>query len=113
MTDTAVVGGDGSTIAAHSWVWELLLRLVGAALQMAATWAIIHVLTPDEAGVYFRGFVIALGLSTLLRAKYEICMAQHVIGQRARSTGITNGVLLMQLARRVLVRSSLACGALL
>jgi hypothetical protein len=113
MNNTAVVGGEGSTIAEHSWIWELLLRLLGAALQIAATWAIIHALTPEEAGVYFRGFVIALGLSTLLRAKYEIQMARHIIGRRAAPTGIANGVLLTQLARRMLVRSSILCGVLL
>jgi hypothetical protein len=113
MNNTAVVGGDGSAIAGHSWIWELLLRLLGAALQIAATWAVIHALTPDEAGVYFRGFVIALGLSTLLRAKYEICMAQHIIGRRAAPTGISNGVLLTQLARRMLRRSSILCAVLL
>jgi hypothetical protein len=64
-----------------------LLRLLGAALQIMATWALVRVLTPDDAGVYFRGFVIALGLSTLLRGKYEIYLAQHIIGRCARPTG--------------------------
>jgi len=113
MAETAAAGGGYSTTAAHSWVGELLLRLLGAALQILATWALVRALTPEEAGVYFRGFVIALGLSTLLRGKYEIYMAQHVIGRRAASTGIPDGVLLMQLARRVLLRSSLVCAVLL
>jgi hypothetical protein len=113
MINTAVVGGDGSAIVGHSWIWELLLRLLGAVLQIAATWVIVHALTPQEAGVYFRGFVIALGLSTLLRAKYEIHVAQHIIGGRAALTGIPNGVLLMQLARRILLRSGLLCAVLL
>jgi hypothetical protein len=73
----------------------------------------VHALSPEEAGVYFRGFVIALGLSTLLRGKYEIYLAQHIIGRRAATTGIPNGVLLMQLARRMLLRSSLLCAVLL
>ena len=113
MAETAAAGGECSTTAAHSWIGELLLRLLGAALQILATWAVVHALTPEEAGVYFRGFVIALGLSTLLRGKYEIYMAQHIIGRRATSTGIPNGVLLMQLARRMLLRSSLLCAVLL
>ena len=87
--------------------------LLGAALQILATWAVVHALTPEEAGVYFRGFVIALGLSTLLRGKYEIYLAQHIIGRRAATTGIRDGVLLMQLARRMLLRSSLLCAVLL
>jgi hypothetical protein len=113
MAETAAAGGEHSTTAAHPWIEELLLRLLGAALQILATWAVVHALTPEEAGVYFRGFVIALGLSTLLRAKYEIYMAQHIIGRRATATGIPNGVLLMQLARRMLLRSSLLCAVLL
>ena len=113
MAETAAAGGEYSTTAAHSWIGELLLRLLGAALQILATWAVVRALTPEEAGVYFRGFVIALGLSTLLRGKYEIYLAQHIIGRRATTTGIPNGVLLMQLARRVLLRSSLLCAVLL
>jgi hypothetical protein len=113
MAETAAAGGECSTTAAHSWIGELLLRLLGAALQILATWAVVHALTPEEAGVYFRGFVIALGLSTLLRGKYEIYMAQHIIGRRATTTGIPNGMLLMQLARRMLLRSSLLCAVLL
>jgi hypothetical protein len=113
MAETAAAGEEGSTPAAHSWIGELLLRLLGAALQILATWAVVRALTPEEAGVYFRGFVIALGLSALLRGKYEIYMAQHVIGRRAATTGIPNGVLLMQVARRMLLRSSLLCAVLL
>ena len=99
--------------AGHSWVWELLLRILGAVLQILATWAVVRALTPDDAGVYFRGFVIALGLSTLLRGKYEIFMAQQIISHCAGSGGIPPGVLLMQLGRRMLLRSSLLCAVLL
>src|SRR6202522_794957 len=113
MAETAAAGGESSTTAAHSWIGELLLRLLGAALQILATWAVVRALTPDAAGVYFRGFVIALGLSTLLRGKYEIYLAQHIIGRRAITTGIPNGVLVIQIARRMLLRSSLLCAVLL
>jgi hypothetical protein len=113
MAETAAAGGGYSTSAAHSWIGELLLRLLGAALQILATWAIVRALTPEEAGVYFRGFVIALGLSTLLRGKYEIHLAQHIIGRRAATSGVSDGVLVMQLARRMLLRSSLLCAVLL
>jgi hypothetical protein len=114
MAETsAAAGSECATTAAHPWIGELLLRLLGAVLQILATWAVVRALTPEEAGVYFRGFVIALGLSTLLRGKYEIYMAQHIIGRRATTTGIPDGVLLMQLARRMLLRSSLLCAVLL
>jgi hypothetical protein len=112
MAETAAAGGRADATAAHSWAGEIMLRLIGAALQVAATWAVVHALTPDEAGVYFRGFVIALGLSTLLRGKYEIYMAHHIIGRRA-ACNVSTGAVLMQLARRMLLRSSLLCGALL
>jgi len=112
MPETAAAQEQSRRIADHSWVGELLLRLLGAVLQITATWAVVRALTPDEAGVYFRGFVIALGLSALLRGKYEIYMAQHIIG-RCAPTGTCNGVLLMQLARRMLLRSSLLCAVLL
>jgi hypothetical protein len=97
----------------HSAATEVLLRLMGAALQVSATWAVVRALDPDSAGVYFRGFIIALGMAALLRAKYELYMAHHIIGRRAAVTGICDGVLLLQVGRRVLVRSSLVCGALL
>ena len=55
MVDTAAARRETSTAAEHSWLGELLLRLLGAALQILATWAVVHALTPDEAGIYFRG----------------------------------------------------------
>ncbi len=113
MAGHAAVPAERTATGQHSWVTELLLRILGATLQVFSTWALVHALMPDEVGVYFRGFVIALGLSTLLRGKYEIYMAQYIIGGRGISTGIPDGVLLMQLARRMLLRSSLLCGVLL
>jgi hypothetical protein len=113
LTKTAHARTEGPAAVGHSWVGELLLRLLGAALQILATLAVVRALTPDDAGVFFRGFVIALGLSTLLRGKYEIYMAQHIIGRGSMVTGISDGALLMQLARRMLLRSSLLCGVLL
>jgi hypothetical protein len=113
MTQAPETRGEGSTGPAHSWIAEVLLRLVGAALQILATWAVVRSLAAEEAGVYFRGFVIALGLSTLLRGKYEIYLAQHIIGRRAATSGIADGILLKQLARRLLLRASLLCAILL
>lgn len=113
LTKTADAGTERPAAVGHSWIGELLLRLLGAALQILATLAIVRALTPDEAGIFFRGFVIALGLSTLLRGKYEIYMAQHIIGRRAAATGTPDGALLMQLARRMLLRASLLCAVLL
>jgi hypothetical protein len=113
MAEPSVTAGQVNATSAHSWVAEVVLRIVGAGLQIAATWAVVHALTPEDAGVYFRGFVIALGLSALLRAKYEIYMAQHIIGRHCAPTDASTGVLLMQLGQRMLVRSSLLCGILL
>jgi len=113
LTNMADAAPERPAAVGHSWLWELLLRLLGAALMIFATLAIVRALTPDEAGVFFRGFVIALGLSTLLRGKYEIYMAQYIIGRSAAATGIPDGAVLMQLARRMLLRASLVCGVLL
>jgi len=113
MAEASTAREGTQSNAAHSSAGELLLRLLGAALQVVATWAVVHVLTPQEAGIYFRGLVLALGLSTLLRGKYELYMAHHIIGWCVTRTGSPTGVLLMQLAGRMLVRATLLCGALL
>ena len=113
MTGAASAGQPARVATEHSATKEVLLRVIGAALQILATLAVVRALHPDAAGVYFRGFVIALGMAALLRAKYEIYMAHHIIGRRAAVTGVSDGVLLLQLGRRVLLRSTLVCGALL
>jgi hypothetical protein len=113
MTGTATAEHPTKIAAEHSPAVEVILRVTGAALQIFATLAVVRALRPDAAGIYFRGFVIALGMAALLRAKYEIYMAHHIIGRRAAVTGVSDGVLLLQLGRRVLLRSSLVCGALL
>jgi hypothetical protein len=113
MAGTATAGRDAEQVAAGSSLAELPLRLLGGALQLAATWTLVHALTPEAAGVYFRGFVISCGMAALLRSKYELYIAHHLIARRAAPTGIADGVLLVQLGQRVLLRSSLVCGALL
>ena len=113
MTGSATTGQPAKSATEHSATVEIILRVTGAALQILATLAVVRALRPDAAGVYFRGFVIALGMAALLRAKYEIYMAHHIIGRRAAITGVSDGVLLRQLGRRVLLRASLVCGALL
>ena len=100
-------------VPAHPWLGELALQILGAALQILATLALVRALSPEDAGIYFRGFVIALGLSALLRGKYEIYMAQQILGRQSTATSISNGVLLVDLAQRLLVRSSLLCAVLL
>ena len=97
----------------HSAPVEVGLRLMGAALQILSTWALVGALTPEGAGVYFRGFVISLGAAAFIRGNYELYIAHHLIGGRASVTGIADGVVLFQLSRRVLLRASLICGALL
>lgn len=112
MTGAATTGHPAKIAPEYLATVEALLRATGGALQILATLALVRTLRPDAAGVYFRGFVIALGMAALLRAKYEIYMAHHIIGQRADVTGVSDGVLLLQLGRRVLLRASLVCGAL-
>ncbi|MGH8323475.1 MAG: hypothetical protein ACRETD_06705, partial [Steroidobacteraceae bacterium] len=68
VTLTVEKGGPiapmGRGIAA---VRELGLRIIGAALQILATVAVVQALQPPVAGIYFRGAVIAYGLAALLR----------------------------------------------
>jgi hypothetical protein len=92
---------------------EVFLRLTGATLQILATWAVVHSLAPESAGIYFRGFVIASAVAALMRAKYELYTAHHLIGRSVAPSQISDGILLRQLGRRVLLRSGLACVALL
>jgi O-antigen/teichoic acid export membrane protein len=92
---------------------EMLLRVIGATLQIVATWAVVHALPPVSVGAYFRGFVISLGFAAFLRANYEMYAAYHIIARRSLVTGISDSTLIMQLGRRVLLRSSLVCGVLL
>jgi hypothetical protein len=97
----------------HSPVVEAVLRVVGAALQILATLALVRRLDPEAAGVYFRGFVITCGMAAFIRGKYELFMARHLIGLRAAGTAVNDGALMFQVGRRVLLRASLICGALL
>jgi O-antigen/teichoic acid export membrane protein len=80
-------------------------------LQVSATIAVLHVLTPTVAGVYFKGFVIAYGLAALLRGKYDLFVAQHFVGphEPTRSTR----ELVRGLGVRILIRSAIACAILL
>jgi len=113
LTGAATSEPSAKIAAEHSAAVEIVLRAAGAVLQILATLAVVRSLHPDSAGIYFRGFVIALGVAAFLRAKYEIYMAHHIIGRRSSITGVSDGVLLLQLGRRVLLRAVLVCGALL
>jgi O-antigen/teichoic acid export membrane protein len=90
---------------------NLGLRIVAAALQIAATVAVLQVLPPSVAGVYFKGFVIAYGLSALLRGKYDLFVAQHFVGEPDPRLPIRQ--LVRGLGIRVLIRSTLGCALLL
>src|SRR5476651_2097540 len=104
MTEASSAGPPTKIATEHSAAVEVFIRVTGAALQILATLAVVRALHAEAAGVYFRGFVIALGTAALLRAKYEIYMAHHIVGRRATVTGVSDGMLLLQLGRRVLLR---------
>jgi hypothetical protein len=92
-------------------VRELGLRVIGAALQIVATVAVVQALAPPVAGIYFRGAVIAYGLAALLRGKYDLFVAQHFVEQsewRDHARAVVRG-----LGIRVLIRSAIACALLL
>jgi O-antigen/teichoic acid export membrane protein len=90
---------------------NLGLRVVAAVLQIAATVAVLQVLQPTVAGVYFKGFVIAYGLAALLRGKYDLFVAQHFVGQSQPMRSARE--LVRGLGIRVLIRSAIACAILL
>jgi hypothetical protein len=92
---------------------EFALTFTGAALQVGATWAVVHRLEPAIAGIYFEGFLLVYGLSALLRGKYEVYFAHYLVSNSAVIFGIAESTLLWALARRTLIRGAMACGALL
>jgi hypothetical protein len=94
-------------------VRELGLRIIGAALQILATVAVVQVLAPPIAGIYFRGAVIAYGLAALLRGKYELFIAQHLVDPQKSDLGPHARAVVRGLGIRVLVRSAIACALLL
>lgn len=87
------------------------LRVVAAALQIIATAAVVRILPPTIAGVYFKGFVMVYGLASLLRGKYELYAAQYFLGQP--DTGLPAREVVRGLGIRVLIRGALACAVLL
>ena len=92
---------------------ELSLRLVGAALQILATVAVVQVLAPPVAGIYFRGAIITYGLAALLRGKYELFIVQHFIDLQKSDLGEHARLVVRGLGIRVLNRSAIACAVLL
>ena len=94
-------------------VRELGLRIIGAVLQIAATLAVVQVLPPGVAGIYFKGFVIAYGLAALLRGKYELFIAQHFVNPQQSELNARARAVVRALGIRVLIRSAIACAGLL
>lgn len=94
-------------------VRELVLRIIGAILQIAATVAVVQVLPPTVAGIYFKGFIIAYGLAALLRGKYELFIAQHFVNPQQSELNARARAVVRALGIRVLIRSTIACAGLL
>jgi hypothetical protein len=92
---------------------ELALRVVGAALQILATVAVVQALAPPVAGIYFRGVVIAYGLAALLRGKYDLFVHQHFVDPRESELREHARAVVRGLGIRVLIRSAIACAILL
>lgn len=92
---------------------ELALRIIGAVLQIGATIAVVELLAPPVAGIYFRGVVIAYGLAAVLRGKYELFIAQHFVNPLQSELGARARAVVRALGIRVLIRSAIACAALL
>jgi hypothetical protein len=92
---------------------EFVLRVIGAALQIITNLAVVRLLPPDTAGIYFRGVVIAYGLSAVLRGKYDLFIAHCFISEVPLNCGVPHRALVRALGIRVLIRSAIACALLL
>jgi hypothetical protein len=92
---------------------QLGLRVIGAALQILATIAVVQALVPPVAGIYFRGVVIAYGLAALLRGKYELFISQLLLEPQKSDLAAHPRMIVRALGIRVLVRSAIACALLL
>jgi O-antigen/teichoic acid export membrane protein len=92
---------------------EFALRIIGAVLQIGATIAVVQALPPTVAGIYFKGVIIAYGLAALLRGKYELFIAQHFVNPQQSELGARARAVVRALGIRVLIRSAIACAALL
>jgi hypothetical protein len=102
----------------RSWTWpqgarEFVLRLSSAVLHLLATWTVLANLSPEAAGTYYKGAVIALGLSALLYKKYDFYLVPYIAGGFARNTGIPALKAATVLRGRLLIRSSIVCAVLL
>jgi hypothetical protein len=112
----AAVGKWETDSHSHIQTWggrEIALRLSGAALHLIATWAVLTGLRPEGAGIYFQGVVIAIGLSAILRKKYEFFLAPFITGNLQHSIGIPVSKVVYRLGRSLLIRSSVVCCILL
>jgi hypothetical protein len=100
----------------HIRTWgglEILLRFSGAALHLIATWAVLTGLRPEAAGIYYQGVVIAIGLSAILRKKYEFFLAPFITGNLQHALGIPTSKVVYRLGKSLLIRSSVVCCILL
>jgi len=115
MVTLTVGGGESFSPMGRGMVAvrELSLRIVGAVLQIAATLAVVQVLPPAVAGIYFKGFIIAYGLAALLRGKYELFIAQHFVNPQPSELNARARAVVRALGIRVLIRSAIACAGLL
>src|ERR1700733_9290381 len=92
---------------------EFALRIIGGVLQIGATIAVVQVLPPTVAGIYFKGVIVAYGLAALLRGKYELFIAQHFVNPQQSDLGARARAVVRALGIRVLIRSAIACAGLL
>ncbi|NKF20761.1 hypothetical protein [Solimonas marina] len=92
---------------------DALFRVLGVALQIAATLAVARTLTLFETGLFFEGFVVTIAGAAFVRAKLDLYLGRHIVAELESSTGIGNAELLRALSRRAVKRSALICAVLL
>lgn len=105
------VGDRALAMTSIAALREFGLRIGAVGLQISATLAVLRLLPPAVAGIYFKGFVIAYGLAALLRGKYDLFVAQHFAGS-GDPIGLSRE-LVRGIGIRILIRSAIASGILL
>ncbi|NGY05628.1 hypothetical protein [Solimonas terrae] len=92
---------------------DTVFRLIGVALQIAATLALAHTLTIGDTGLFFQGFVVTIAGATFMRAKFDLYISRHIVGRLERETGLSTADVLQVLGRRFMTRCCIICAVLL
>lgn len=94
-------------------VTDTVLRLLGVALQIASTLVLARTLAVGDTGLFFQGLVVTIAGATFMRAKFDLYISRHIIGNLQRETGLSTADVLQVLSRRFMTRCCIICAVLL